>query len=103
MRETANRRRRLYEVISEITEMPADAVSSIPTLTLRGLHEFEADGCDGILEYSDTRVVLSCSRFVFPNGSRRITVGGTMLTLSDFSDGVLFVRGNIDSVVIGEE
>ena len=76
--------------------MPADAVSSVPTFVIRGLHEVEADGCDGILEFSENRVTLEV-------GERHVTVTGNHITLSDFSDGVLFVRGNIDSVRLTEE
>ena len=95
MQKNKNRRRRLYEIVSEVTEMPADAVSSVPTFVIRGLHEVEADGCDGILEFSENRVTLEV-------GERRVTVTGNSITLSDFSDGVLFVRGNIDSVRLTE-
>ena len=102
MRDKINRRRKLYEVISQVTEIPADAVSSVPTLVIRGLHEMEIDGCVGILEYTDTKVVLSCT-FGPLGKNRRITVDGTMLTLSDFSDNVLFIRGNIGSVNLTEE
>lgn len=102
MQDRTNRRRRLYEIIAESTEMPADAVARIPTFVIRGLHEVEADGCGGILEYCDTRVVLSCSLGALGK-KHRMTVQGTMLTLSDFSDGRLHIRGNIGSVILTEE
>ena len=102
MREKTNRRRSLYELISSSVEMPADAVAKMPTFVIRGLHEVEADGCSGILEYCDSRVVLSCS-FGVLGKEHRMTVTGEMLTLSDFSDGVLHIRGNIQSVALTEE
>ena len=102
MREKTNRRRRLYEVIAEAAEMPVDSVSAVPTFTVRGLHELEADGCDGILEYCDTRVVFSC-RFGMGGGRRRVTVSGDKLILSVFSERVLTVHGNISSVTFTED
>ena len=96
MQKNIRRRRRLYEVVADAVELPADAVSNIPVFTVRGYHEMEADGCDGILEYDERRVMLSVS-------GRRVTVVGESLTLSDFRDGTLFVRGNIHAVYLTED
>lgn len=90
------RRRKLYELISSATELPSDAVSSIPTFVIRGLHEVEADGCDGILEYGDQSVMLAVR-------GRRVYIKGDSLTLSDFFGESLTVRGNITSISITED
>ncbi len=90
------RRRKLYEIIASATEFPSDAISSVPTFTVRGVHEVEADGCDGILEYNESSVTLAV-------GKRRVSIKGDALILSDFSGGVLYVRGNIASISLAED
>ena len=96
MQRNDNRRRRLYEAVADAVELPADAVSGIPVFTVRGYHEVEADGCDGILEYDERHVILSVR-------GRRVSVVGEMLTLSDFRDTMLTVRGNIRAVYLTED
>lgn len=90
------RRRKLYEIIASATDFPSDAISSVPTFTLRGMHEVEADVCDGILEYNESSVTLAV-------GKRRVSIRGDALILSDFSSGVLYVRGNIASISLAED
>lgn len=96
MQRKNHRHKQLYEIIADTVEVPSDAISSIPVFTVRGYHEVEADGCDGILEYSDERVVLAV-------GKRRVTITGDLLTLSDFRGSILTVRGNIDAVYLTED
>ncbi len=91
MHKSENRRRTLYEEVADAVEFPVDAVARIPVFTVRGLHEAEIDGCDGILEYGETLVVLSA-------GKTDVRVDGEYLTLSDFREGRLTVRGNIRSI-----
>ncbi|MGN1410874.1 MAG: YabP/YqfC family sporulation protein [Eubacteriales bacterium] len=89
-----NRRRKLYERIADFCEVPADMVSNVPVFEIRGHHEIEITGCDGILEYNDRIIILTVGR-------DRFTVTGEFLVLSDFRDNVLFVRGNIKSASFG--
>lgn len=95
-REKTNRRRKLYEVITDFAEIPADTVTSVPTLIVRGEHEVEADGVGGILEYGERQVMLAV-------GKRRVLITGEMLTLSNFTDDSLLVRGNIAAVHLSED
>lgn len=84
------RHKKLYEKLSEVYEVPAEAVSSVPIFKLCGHHEIEITGCDGILEYSGTSVILTV-------GKDKFYIRGDNLVLSDFKENVLFVRGNIKS------
>ena len=95
-RKTDERRRKLYEIIAEICEIPADAVFSVPVFVLRGKHELEITGCTGVKEYTGERIVLALKKELF-------TVTGDMLELTDFSDSVLYIRGNIGAMKFGAD
>ncbi len=73
-----------------------DMLARIPVVVVRGMREAEVFGCAGIFEYGGERVTLSLE------GSL-CTVTGEGLTLEDFQDGTLFVRGAIREVIFGEE
>ena len=62
----------------------------MPLFILRGKHEIEVEGCTGILEYEGEKITLAVGR-------DRFTVRGSRLCLEDFSEGVLYVRGDIAS------
>ncbi len=82
--------RKLYEKISDVLDVPQDMVARVPVFIIRGRHEIEVCGCRGILEYGKEKVVLSMGKEMF-------CVMGKNLTLSDFRDDTLFVRGWIRS------
>lgn len=88
------RKKKLYERLAAMCEVPCDVVSDIPVFVIRGRHEVEASGCSGVREYCDSRVVLAAGGDIF-------TVTGDHLVMTDFSDSVLFIRGNIDSAFFG--
>ncbi len=88
------RRKHLYEGLSQLLEMPQESLSSVPIFHMCGDNEMEITGCDGILEYTDEKIVLSA-------GKDKFTVTGNCLMLSDFRDKVLYVKGNIKSASFG--
>ena len=90
MQKKKKRREHVYEKLGRFLEVPQELVKGVPVFVIRGRHEIEVSGCDGILEYSDDVIVLSVERDKF-------TVRGRCLELADFRDSVLYVRGNIDS------
>ena len=88
--------KRLYQTAAEWMGAEADMIAPIPVFIFRGRREIEAAGCDGILEYGPEKIVLSAMGELF-------TVKGRGLTLEDFSDGDLFVRGEIGTAFFGKE
>lgn len=90
------RSKRLYERFAAFCEIPQDVVSNIPVFVIRGTHEIEISGCNGILIYDSRRIVLSVH-----NGKESCCICGDALLLSDFRDNCLFVRGDITSVTFG--
>lgn len=93
MHKTKKRKRKLYEKIAALCEIPQESVADIPVFVIRGRHEVEVEGCTGILEYDSGKIVFAVGK----SGRERFTVTGDMLTLNDFSDRLLYVRGNIAS------
>lgn len=85
----------IVKKLSDLMSLPLEVMTGIPVLTLRGREELEADGCTGILEYTPTQVVLAVKR-------DKVTIAGEELTLTDFRNTVLTVRGRILSVTYGE-
>jgi len=69
---------------------------NIPVIIIRGRHEIEVSGCCGILEYENETVVLSM-------GKERFRVRGEALTLSDFREDTLYIRGSISSAEYVED
>ena len=94
MHKNRKRRQKLYEKIAMFCEVTQESIAKIPVFVLRGKHELEVEGCDGILEYTSSRIVLSV-------GKEKFTVVGDMLVLSDFNDNLLYIRGNIVSASFG--
>ncbi len=81
--------------LSDLMALPVDVLTTIPVYTLRGREELEADGCTGILEYGEGRVVLDVK-------GERVTITGDNLMLTEFRGTSLTVRGKIVSVQFGE-
>ena len=82
--------------LSDLMALPVDVITSIPVYTLRGREELEADGCTGILEYTDGKVVLDVK-------GERVTVTGKELLQTEFRGTSLSVRGKISAVRFGED
>lgn len=82
---------RLAEAVSRLTEFPLEAVSAVPTVTVKGRREVEITGCLGVLEYENGIVVVKTA-------GGPCAVSGEGLVLSDFHRDVLSVRGRIDAV-----
>ena len=89
-------RKNLGEAVASLLEIPVDDVVPVPVFTIRGRREIEAEGCAGILEYTGERVVLDAA-------GHRFTVTGSCLTLENFTERTLTVRGRIASVSFGGE
>ncbi len=80
--------------IAALFEFPEESVSNSPVFHIVGENGMEICGCDGILEYTENKIVLSA-------GHDRFTVVGKNLLLSDFRGNNLCVRGEIQSASFG--
>ena len=86
----------LWQSAEKAVGAEGEMLARIPVYVIRGAREAEIWGCAGILEYGSSQVRLSMERGT-------ATVTGEDLTLEDFEDGVLTVRGMIAGLSFGEE
>ena len=56
------RKKPFYEKIADLCEVPADMILEVPVIVIRGKHEVEVNGCDGILKYDMGECVLSVGK-----------------------------------------
>lgn len=94
------RKKKLYERIAELCEVPEEVVADIPVIIMRGRHEIEISGCTGVKEYGDGRIVVALRL----DKVESFAVVGESLVMTDFCDDVLYIRGDIISAgFCGEE
>lgn len=79
----------LPELISLITDIPADLFSGGMTLEMRGRNELLLCGCREIIEYSENVIRIMQSSCV-------VCVKGRRLVMSSYSEGRIAVTGEID-------
>ena len=98
MREKRVRRpsRPLWQTAAEAVGAEGDLLARIPVIVVRAMREAEITGCVGILDYGPERVALQMEREVW-------VLTGEGLTLEDFRDGTITVRGLIRGMRLGGE
>ena len=84
-------KRSLPELISLITDIPADLFSGGMTLEMRGRNEMLLCGCREIYEYSRERIRIL-------QGRCTVCIEGRRLTMTSYSEGRITVGGEIDSI-----
>ena len=85
-----------WQAAAELLGAEGDLLARIPVFVVRGNREIEVKGCAGILEYDGERIALEMDGEI-------CVVTGHGLTLGDFSEGFLCVRGEIGSLRFAEE
>lgn len=77
--------------LAEKLELPGEIIPGAGSLTVIGGRRALVEGCRGLLEYSQERVVLSLKR-------GRIIIGGAGLTIRVMNAAALIVSGRIENV-----
>jgi sporulation protein YqfC len=85
----SHEREGIAELLSRLTDIPADIFSGGMTLEMRGRNELLLCGCREIAEYSESVI-----RIV--QGKCMLCIGGRRLSMSSFTDGRITVTGEID-------
>jgi len=83
---------RMAQFLSGVTGMPLAGMTNLPILTCLGSLEIRAEGCQGILEYSDARIQLDM-------GEQRLTVTGSALKMEEFRANCLTIHGQIEQIL----
>lgn len=79
------------EIVSLVTDVPADLFTDGMTLEMRGRNELLLCGCREITEYSET-----CIRII--QGGSTVCICGRRLSMSSYSLGRITVKGEVDSL-----
>ena len=93
MKEKKNKKRGLRQRISEVLDLPAAAVYSLPGIYLSGDREIVIDGKCALVSFSHEEIVLQLFSL-----SRNIAVVGEELTLQNIASGGVKISGKLDAL-----
>lgn len=79
------------EIVSLVTDVPADLFTNGMTLEMRGRNELLLCGCREIIEYSENLIRII-------QGGSTVCVSGRRLAMSSYSLGRISITGEIDSL-----
>lgn len=83
--------KKIKERISEMLELPKDAMLDLPQIILSGNREVSIDNYKGIILYSDTVMKINAKDFV-------ITITGVSLDISNIGNDDISVSGIINKI-----
>jgi sporulation protein YqfC len=81
----------ILDSISRGLDLPQDAVSGYAHIEISGNREVIVDGCQGVIEYGDTAIVLNTGRL-------NLRVCGCDLTIVSMLNSQTVIRGRITGV-----
>lgn len=80
-----------YSRVSKFLEIPREAISNIPKITITGFDEIMIENFKGILEYEDYFVRISTE-------IGNININGFNLKLNQMTDNDILVSGKIENL-----
>ncbi len=90
-RKNQNRAENILDSISRSLDLPQDAVSGYAHIEISGNREAIIEGCQGVLEYSDSLIALN-------TGKLTVRVCGYCLTIVSMQNGQAVIKGTITGV-----
>lgn len=88
MRKKTCRRDRIIDSISRNLDLPQDAVSGYAHIEMSGNREVIIEGCQGVLEYSDSVIALNTGRLT-------VRICGCELSIVSMQNGQAIIKGII--------
>ncbi len=88
---TQGRGERIIEAVSRNLDLPPDAVAGYAHIELCGNREAIIEGCQGVLEYSDSVIALN-------TGKLTVRICGCELTIASMQNGQAIIKGIITSL-----
>jgi sporulation protein YqfC len=82
---------RKYDKVSKFLEIPREAISDTPKITITGFDEILIENFKGILEYEDYFTRISTSLGI-------ININGFNLKLNQMTDDDILVNGKIENL-----
>lgn len=85
------RNRRISAAIAEELQVPPTQVANDIHIEFFGKNQSVTEGCLGVLEYDNGRIVINTVCGI-------IAYSGSLLEICSYSDGLIEIHGNIESV-----
>lgn len=85
------RKRRISAVIAEELQVPPTQVADDIHIEFFGRNQSVTEGCLGVLEYDSGRISINSVCGI-------VTYTGALLEICSYSDGLIEIHGNIESV-----
>ncbi len=89
-----NRENAFFDTISKSLDIPVDAVAGFAHIEMSGNREISVDGCLGVLEYGENRIVLNTGRLT-------VKICGCDLTVTSMQNGQAIIKGTLTCVEFG--
>lgn len=86
-----SRSERILDSISRSLDLPQDTVSGYAHIEITGNREVIIEGCEGVLEYSDSVIALNTGRLT-------VRISGCELTIVSMQNGQAIIKGIITGV-----
>lgn len=86
-----SRSERILDSISRSLDLPQDTVSGYAHIEISGNREVIVEGCQGVLEYSDSVIALN-------TGKLTVKICGCELTIISMQSGQAVIKGIITGV-----
>ncbi len=86
-----SRSERILDSISRSLDLPQDTVSGYAHTEIVGNREVIVEGCEGVLEYSDTVIALNTGRLT-------VRICGCELTVISMQNGQAVIKGIVTGV-----
>lgn len=86
-----SRSERILDSISRSLDLPQDTVSGYAHIEISGNREVIVEGCQGVLEYSDSVIALN-------TGKLTVRICGCELTIISMQSGQAVIKGIITGV-----
>ena len=84
----------LFEKAAEKFDLPGEAASNLPVITVTGSRKVHIENHRGIIGYTDEEISINCGRMI-------VQISGTSLVLKGMTDAEVLITGNVQNVHFG--
>lgn len=89
------KKRFLRHVVSDVFDVPLEGIASVPNVQIIGNNIVNVEGCKSVKKYDKEEIILKSS-------IHQLTIKGKELSMTNFSEGRVSIRGVVSSYEILE-
>ena len=89
------KKRFLQHAISDVFDIPLEGILSVPNVQIVGNSIVNVEGCKSVKKYDKAEIILRSSGY-------QITIKGSELSMTNFSEGRVSIRGRVLSYEVLE-